>query len=170
MTSAERMVMVAARSESLLADFVVLFLARWALKYADLDYLYYQPFWDQASPPLALADFHYPASALFYGSMYFVSGLPEVVFAGLWFVYAVVMLSLFGQTLGMRQAGITIVDENGRRPGIGRIIVRQMIAPISSIGWIGYWCAAFAPHASTLHDLISRTRIVYTEKRNGGNR
>jgi uncharacterized RDD family membrane protein YckC len=156
--------MIAARSEALLADFVVLFLIRWALNHAGLDYVYCQPVLSETAPPLALADFHYPGSAIFYGTMYFVSGLPELILAGMWVIYSVVALSVFGRTLGMRQAGTKLVSANGGEPGFARIVLRQLVAPVSSILWIGYWPAGFTRNAETLHDLISGTRVVFMEK------
>jgi len=165
MTSAERLCMVAARSEALLADFVVLFLVRWGLKYIGVEYFYFQPVLDQTSPPLSLSDFQYPASAIFYGTMYFVSGLPELILAGMWGLYALVMLPLFGQTLGMRQVGIALAKKDGGRPGILRVLIRQLVAPLSSIALLGYWTAIFARDASALHDLASGTKIVYIVKK-----
>ncbi len=164
MTSAERLCLVAARSEALLADFVLLFLIRWGLKHLGVEYVYFQPVLDDVSPPLAFSDFLHPASALFYGSMYFVSGLPELVLAGMWCLYAVVALSVFGRTLGMRQAGLSLVDLRGRRPGFGRVILRQLVAPISAICWLGYWQAGFAANAATLHDLASGTKVILSGK------
>jgi len=164
MTSAERLCLVAARSEALLADFVALFLLRWAMKHFGLEYVYFQPILDDVSPPLALSDLQYPASALFYGSMYFVSGLPELVLAAMWFVYATIALSLFGKTIGMWQSGVALVDKAGGKPGPVRVLIRQIVAPFSSICWIGYWPTGFSAGASTLHDLASGTRIVYARK------
>lgn len=164
MSSAERLILVAARSEGLITDFVLLFLIRWGLKYLGLEYVYFQPVLDDVSPPLAFSDFEYFGSALLYGSMYFVSGLPELVMAGMWCVYAVITLSLFGRTLGMRQAGLIIVDAQGRKPGFLRILLRQLLAPISSVCLIGYWPLGFTRDASALHDLISGTRLVYSKK------
>ncbi len=164
MTSAERLCLIAARSEALLADFVILFLLRWAMKYLGVEYVYFQPVLDQASPPLALADLHHPASALLYGTMYFVSGLPELILAGMWFLYMLIGLSIFGQSLGMRQAGIRIVGPKGGKPGFFRVLIRQLIAPISAVCWIGYWPLAFTRDAAALHELASGTRLVYVEK------
>lgn len=165
MTSAERLCMVAARSEALLADFVLLFLIRWGLERVGVQYFYFQPVLDQTSPPLSFADLHYPASALLYGTMYFLSGLPELVLAGMWAVYAFLTLSIFGQTLGMRQAGIALTDLSGNRPGVLRVLVRQIVAPLSSIALLGYWPVAFARDASALHDLVAGTKMVYVEKK-----
>jgi uncharacterized RDD family membrane protein YckC len=165
MTSAERLCLVAARSEGLLADFVLLFLIRWGLKHLGVEYVHFQPVLDDVSPPLAFSDFAYPASALFYGSMYFVSGLPELILAGMWCVYAIVALSVFGRTFGMRQAGLTLVDLQGHRPGLARIIVRQLVAPISAICWLGYLPAAFSANAVTLHDMASGTKMVLSGRR-----
>ncbi len=165
MTSAERLCMVAARSEGLLADFVVLFMIRWGLERVGVEYTYFQPILDQTSPPLTFADFDYPGSALLYGTMYFVSGLPELVLAGMWCVYGMISLSIFGQTLGMKQAGTRLVDLSDRRPAVWRIVLRQLIAPISSIAWLGYWVVVVSPNASPLHDLVSGTKMIYVEKK-----
>jgi len=97
--------------------------------------------------------------------MYFVSGLPELILAGMWCVYAIVALSVFGRTFGMRQAGLTLVDLQGHRPGLARIIVRQLVAPISAICWLGYLPAAFSANAVTLHDMASGTKMVLSGRR-----
>lgn len=168
MTSAERLCMVSAKSEALLADFVFLFLIRWGLKYLGVEYVYYQPVLDQAAPPLYLADvINYPASSIFYGTMFFASGLPELLLAAMWGVYAFAALCLFGKTLGMWQAGLVLRTVEGKRAGPLRVLVRQIIAPISSIAWIGYWPVGFSRHASTLHDIISGTRVDYAERSAG---
>ncbi len=169
MTSAERLCMVSARSEALLADFVLLFLIRWGLKYLGISYVYYQPVLSEAAPPLYLADvINYPASSIFYGTMFFLSGLPELLLAGMWIIYAFVTLSLFGRTLGMWQAGIVLRTVDGKRPGIVRVLVRQIVAPLSSVAWIGYWPMAFSRQASALHDIISGTRMEYVERSDSG--
>lgn len=164
MTSAERLCMVAARSEALLMDFVVVFIIRWGLRYAGVDYLYFQPFLDQVSPPLSLEDLRYTASALFWGMMFFSCGMPEVITALIWFVYAVVGLALFGKTIGMRHAGIMLVDAQGRKPSLFRIIIRQLLLPVSSIAWLGFVPSGFTPYAETFHDLVSRTRVIFAPR------
>jgi uncharacterized RDD family membrane protein YckC len=168
MTSAERLCMVAARSEGLLVDFVILFLVRWGLKWLGLEYVYFQPILTDVAPPLTLSDFGHPASALFWGTMYFSSGLPEVIFAGMWIVYAVLGFSLFGKTLGMRHAGIMLADAEGQKPPFRRILLRQLLVPVSSIAWFGFIFSGFTPNAEAFHDLISRTRVVYAPKRGAG--
>ena len=169
MTSAERLCMVAARSEGLLVDFVIVFLIRWGLKALGLDYVYFQPVLEDVAPPLIFSDlWQHPASALFWGSMYFASGLPAVIFTAIWGVYAVLTISIFGQTLGMRHAGVVLVDAGGRKPALWRILLRQLLVPVSSIAWLGYIPAGFTPNAEALHDLVSRTRVVYAPKRRVG--
>ncbi|MGQ9455775.1 MAG: RDD family protein [Armatimonadota bacterium] len=164
MTSAERLCMVAARSEALLVDFVIVFLVRWGLKSVGVDYLYFQPVLDQVSPPLSLEDLRHTASALFWGTMFFSCGMPEVITALIWFVYAVVSLVLFGKTIGMRQAGLLLVAARGRKPSLGRIIVRQLLLPISSIAWLGFVPSGFTPYAETFHDLMSQTRVIFAPR------
>jgi uncharacterized RDD family membrane protein YckC len=166
MTSAERLCLVAARSEGLLVDFVFVFLLRWGLKLLGFGYVYYQPVLAGIDLPITLQDFSHPAGALFYGSMYFASGLPMLVFAGMWCLYGIIALSLFGQTLGMRQAGLMLVDQKGRKPAFLRVVVRQLLVPVSSIALWGFVFSGFTPNAEAFHDLVSRTRIVYAPKRN----
>ena len=64
----------------------------------------------------------------------------------------------------MRNAGTILKDKKGGRPKFYQVIVRELIAPLSSIAWLGYWCAAFTRYPMALHDMISGTRIVYVEK------
>ncbi len=165
MTSAERLVIVAARSEALLIDFVVVFVIRWGLKWLGWDYVYFQPVLDQVAPPLSFEDFRYTASALFWGTMFFSCGMPEVILAGVWLVYSVICLSAFGKTLGMRHSGVVLVDARGAKPSIGQIIVRQLLVPVSSIAWLGFIPAGFTAHAETFHDLVSRTYVTFAPKR-----
>ena len=49
-----------------------------------------------------------------------------------------------------------------------RVLLRQLLVPVSSIAWLGYISAGFTPNAEALHDLISRTRVVYAPKRRVG--
>ncbi|MDH7601818.1 MAG: RDD family protein [Armatimonadota bacterium] len=164
MTSAERMVMVAARSEALLVDFVIVFVIRWGLKWLGVDYLYFQPILDQVAPPLSFEDFRYTASALFWGTMFFSCGMPEVILAGVWFAYSVICLSTLGKTLGMHHAGVILRNSEGSKPSVFQIIVRQLLVPISSIAWLGFIPAGFTPHAETFHDLVSRTYVAFAPK------
>ena len=164
MTSAERLCLVAARSEGLLVDFVLVFLVRWGIKLLGVGYFSYQPVLPGAQLPITVEDFSHPASTLFYGSMYFASGLPLLIFAGMWCLYGIIAISLFGQTLGMRQAGLVLVDGKGRKPAFPRIVLRQLLVPVSSIALWGFVFAGFTANAEAFHDLVSGTRVVYASK------
>ncbi len=166
MTSAERLCIVAARSEGLLVDFVIVFLARWGLKLLGLGYANFQPVLSEVAPPLRPGDvLAYPASAVFWEMTHLSSGMPELVFAGMWCLYAVLAMSLFGKTIGMRQAGTMLADAEGRKPSFWRVLLRQLLVPVSSVVWIGFIFSGFTPNAEAFHDLVSRTRVVYAPKR-----
>ena len=167
MKSWDRLCLVAARSEGLLIDFILVFLIRWGLNVLGLDYLNFEPVGSCSGPPFGPQDFvDNPGSTLFYGSMYFASGLPEVYTTLLWFLYAFVSIAIFRKTLGMRQAGVELVDLKGQRPRLSQILLRQVLFPVSSICWLGYIVAGFSDGASAFHDLVSRTRVVYSEQPN----
>lgn len=155
---ADRMCMLAARTQGLITDFLLVFLVRWGLKDMGLGYVRFNELLSVEFPPTEPSG---PAQMMLYGSIYFTSGLPELVLAGMWFVYAVVFLAAFGQTLGMQWVGVRLVDSRGMRPSIWRVILRQVFWPLSSPYWAGYLIAWVTPQAAVLHDLISGTRVEY---------
>lgn len=150
--------MLAARTQGLITDFLLIFLIRWALKFAGLQYIHLSSVvprdWWAINPDTTFA-------TMLYGGMYFVSGLPELIFAGMWMIYAIICLMLCGQTVGMRTVGVRLVDVRGMKPSLLRIVLRQLISPISAVFWIGYLVAWIAPKAATLHDLIAGTHPEY---------
>ena len=89
-------------------------------------------------------------------------------FALLWLVtalYAVVSWRFGGQTVGMRAWRLRVVDEHGQRPTWPALCVRFAAAhgswALLGLGWL--W-PLWEPQGRTLHDLISRTRMVRLPK------
>lgn len=155
---ADRMCMMAARTQGLITDFLLVFLVRWGLKALGLDYIRFNELLEIGFPPVE------PSGAgqmLLYGSVYFASGLPELVLAGIWAVYAIVFLAASGQTIGMQWVGVRLVDTVGAKPAIWRVVLRQIVSPLSSPYWLGYLIAWVTPQAAALHDLLSGTRVEY---------
>lgn len=71
-----------------------------------------------------------------------------------------------GQTLGMRAWRLRLVAENGEVPSWGSCLLRTGLAPLSlAAAGLGYlWCL-LDQQGSTLHDRISRSRVVLLPKR-----
>lgn len=155
---ADRMVMLAARTQGLITDFLLVFVVRWGLKGVGLKYVRFNELLSIEFPPTEPSG---PLQYMLYGSIYFTSGMPEILLAGMWFVYAVVFLAACGQTLGMQWVGVRLVDAHGGRLPFWRVLLRQIVWPVSGIFWIGYLIAWVTPQGAALHDLIAGSRAEY---------
>ena len=89
-------------------------------------------------------------------------------FAALWLVtalYAVVSWRFGGQTVGMRAWRLRVVDDQGQRPSWSSLWLRFAAAhgswALFGLGWL--W-PLWEPQGRTLHDLLSRTRLVKLPK------
>ncbi|MEZ5456522.1 MAG: RDD family protein [Lysobacteraceae bacterium] len=89
-------------------------------------------------------------------------------FALLWLVtacYAVVSWRFGGQTVGMRAWRLRVVDDQGQRPSWSSLCWRFAAAhgswALLGLGWL--W-PLWEPQGRTLHDLLSRTRLVKLPK------
>lgn len=72
---------------------------------------------------------------------------------------------LTGGTPGKRLAGVRIVDRNGRTPGIGALVVRNVLRPIDSLVFyaVGLASVLLTRQAVRLGDLAAGTLLVYQE-------
>jgi uncharacterized RDD family membrane protein YckC len=70
-----------------------------------------------------------------------------------------------GQTLGMRAWRLQLINEEGRAPSWGQCVVRCLLAPFA-LGFLGlgYFWRWLDPHKLTLHDRLSKTRVVILPK------
>ena len=76
-------------------------------------------------------------------------------------LYCVAGWTLTGRTVGMAALGLRVIDYSGRRPTLGRAIVRVLGYLVSSILWIGFaWIIVDKRHDG-FHDKIARTHVVY---------
>jgi uncharacterized RDD family membrane protein YckC len=72
-----------------------------------------------------------------------------------------------GQTVGMRAWRLKLVSQfdNSQTPNWQQCLVRSLVAiPSVLLGGIGYWCSFFDTQKRSLHDRISRTQVLLTEK------
>ena len=68
------------------------------------------------------------------------------------------------QTPGYRAYDLKIIDEaTGERPSIATILFRNICAFISFFSLFGWLMMFFRRDRKTLHDLLSRTAIIYTK-------
>lgn len=84
-------------------------------------------------------------------------GLAAFIFV----LYHVAQWSIWGQTLGMKLAGIKVVSADGNKPGFGRALLRMLgyFFSFSLAGW-GFLMIALDPRRQGLHDKIAETFVV----------
>ncbi len=103
-----------------------------------------------------------PREALFVALVLLVA-LCSTFFLG---VYTAVAEFNTGQTVGKRASGIHVVQESGRRIGLGQAIVRQL--PIAlNIYWIDAMFALFTDKRQRAFELLSKTRVVFAPSQEG---
>ena len=79
------------------------------------------------------------------------------------FTYGVLMDSgRRGATFGKRAMSIRVTDVEGRRVGIGRALLRQIIRPFSFFLLAGIVLTFITKRKQTLHDLVAGTIVVKT--------
>lgn len=161
MRLSEKFCLFSLRAEGLLIDFTLVFLFRWILAGAGLDYVYLDGVFGRLPPLAGKTELMLPETPEFYGTMLLAIGLPEAIAAAIWAVYAVSAMHSYGRTIGMWFTGVRLVDCNGDRPGLLRVAARHVLSPLSAIFWIGYLAAI--PWPGTLHDLLTGTRVVSGE-------
>jgi uncharacterized RDD family membrane protein YckC len=85
---------------------------------------------------------------------------PQDIFV--FFGYFVLLTGIFGQTPGKFVAGIVVVDREGRTPGVGVAIPREMIGKFVSIIalGIGLLWILYDPSRQGWHDKIAGTYVV----------
>ncbi len=92
-----------------------------------------------------------------------------IVFIG-WILTLVYFFCYFwkksGQTLGMKTWRMKMYDANSMQlPSYSQCAIRCCCAPFSLLLFgIGYWIMYLSPERQTLHDKLSRTRILLQEK------
>lgn len=92
-----------------------------------------------------------------------------VVFIG-WLLTLALFFCYFwhrsGQTLGMKTWRIKMVQQHNLDcPSYAQCFIRFLLAPISlCLLGIGYWWMYANPERQTLHDKLSKTRLVLLEK------
>lgn len=91
----------------------------------------------------------------------FLLGLPVVAWMAVIAVYSVGFLAVYGQTPGMAGARMRVITNNGRKPGLGRVLARHVLSYISFLALgFGYAWSLIDSQGRTWHDILSGTKVV----------
>lgn len=88
-------------------------------------------------------------------------------FAPLYFlmgwVYNIFMINQFGATIGKNIVGIKVIGEDGSKPSLGNIAIRETFGKLISgvVLGIGYFVMVFSEKKQTWHDKLAKTIVVY---------
>ncbi|MCY3838275.1 MAG: RDD family protein [Gammaproteobacteria bacterium] len=85
----------------------------------------------------------------------------------IYFLYHAGFEILTGATPGKRFVGVRIVDRNGRTPGIGALVVRNVLRPIDSLVFyaVGLASVLLTRQAVRIGDLAAGTLLIYANTR-----
>ena len=86
--------------------------------------------------------------------------------------YYVFMTYKFQATIGKKAVGAKVIGDNGKKLGLGAVVLRETIGKIVSglILDIGYLMAAFTQKKQGLHDMMAHSIVVYKDPEKGPNK
>lgn len=104
---------------------------------------------------------------IFGNAVWHPDAAPQDIF--ILFGYFVLSTGLFGRTPGKWVAGMRVVDEEGRDPGVAMAIPREMVGRfVATIaGGVGLAWAVFDPKRQGWHDKIAGTLVINTPNSGG---
>lgn len=94
---------------------------------------------------------------------YEIAGLHLVVLALIIFAYSFVAETLTGTTAGKRLLGLTVVRDDGTKPGPGAIAVRtafRFVDALPALYLVGFIVVLATPGKQRVGDLVGHTRVV----------
>ena len=77
-------------------------------------------------------------------------------------VYYVAMTAAFGATLGKMALGMRVADADGNRPGVGAVLMREVVGKVVSalVILIGFFWILVDDRRQGWHDKIGKTFVV----------
>jgi uncharacterized RDD family membrane protein YckC len=82
---------------------------------------------------------------------------------GLWSLITLAFWHHSAQTPGKKMAHIIIVDSvSFRKATLGQLVVRLLFFIMPIFAFVSFFVMLFHPKKRTLHDIISRTAVIYT--------
>lgn len=90
------------------------------------------------------------------------SGVRNVIFM----IYSILMLYYYNTTLGKMVLGLKITNEEGKKPELLNLVIRETIGKFLSaiIILLGFITAGFDSKKQAWHDKLAKTYIVYGKK------
>jgi len=90
------------------------------------------------------------------------SAVGNIVQAIVGFGYYVALTSAFGATLGKMALGMRVTDADGKRPGFGAVVMREVVGKIVSalVILIGFFWILVDDRRQGWHDKIGGTFVV----------
>ena len=83
----------------------------------------------------------------------------------IWVGFYVLFWQRFGQTLGMKAWRLKLTNADGKKPSVGQCLLRCFFGGISLACFgLGYFWLWLDPERLTLHDRLSRTRVLQLPK------
>lgn len=68
-------------------------------------------------------------------------------------------------TPGKRWCGIKVISANGARPSLAQSLLRHAACGVSSAMFlVGYFTVLWSREKTAVHDILSNTRVIYTEE------
>ena len=87
--------------------------------------------------------------------------LSVVLLVLIWLYYAFLESSPWQASLGKRVMGLKVVDKRGRRLSFSKASRRLLSRIFTNFTfYFGFFCAAFDPQKQTLHDKLSKSRVI----------
>jgi uncharacterized RDD family membrane protein YckC len=78
-------------------------------------------------------------------------------------VYFILLEGLLGVTIGKLVAGTRVVDLDGRKPGLGKSIIRNVLRLVDGLpafSILGAYLIWKSPECTRLGDKVARTRVI----------
>jgi uncharacterized RDD family membrane protein YckC len=90
------------------------------------------------------------------------SGIWFVVGVGLWAVYGTLFEAAIGATPGKLLTGIVVTTEDGTKPGLTAVVVRNALRAVDSLGFyfLGFVIMAMSSRRQRLGDRLGDTVVV----------
>ena len=97
-------------------------------------------------------------------SGWFISDPLCLIFLVIICLYFIILEGLAGATVGKSLVGVRIVDQNGKRPGLTRSLIRNVMRLVDGLpvlGILGIVMIVYSSEKTRVGDLAARTRVVH---------
>lgn len=94
--------------------------------------------------------------------LFFKPLFPLYFLAIIYHLYNVLMVALYGASIGKMMVGIKVISDKGESLTVSKVLLREILGKmLSQVLYIGYIMVAFTRYKQGLHDKIAETYVVY---------